>query len=198
MKLCFVFLLILIPTLSARQSAPMKDSTPSIYVITNRITNESNYLFGEFNEFDTSKPSHPNYGKLSSSWTNTNGWDIFMDSGTPVYSITEGIVVYTRFRENGRTVWGYNLMVDAGNNSIFYTHLDTVLVKEREKVKQGQLIGYVGEWPENYTVRGKKMPSHLHIALAKGKLDTYLDSGLYIIPKINHLSMMYMITKMDK
>jgi len=139
------------------------------------------YLFGQPMSFNIHKPSHPNWGGLIRSWHNSNAWDIFVPSETAVHSIIEGRVLSSRFVENGRTVWGHNVIIESDDDKVFYTHLGNVLVCPGDTIKKGQLIGYVGQWPECYRLLdGSPMPSHIHIALYRYKLNKYLDYNLTI------------------
>jgi len=146
-----------------------------------KINNFSDYLFGKPIKYNTTAPSHPNWGNLRRSWHNNQAWDIFVEENTPVYSIIEGIVFITKFRENKRTVWGHNIIIENNTEKIFYTHLDEILLCPGDTVNLGQLVGYVGKWPAYYRLRDNShMPSHLHIAIYKHKLNKYLDRNLKI------------------
>lgn len=155
-----------------------------VMVFGSRVTTKSQYLFGRPHKYDVSKPSHPNWGGLSRSWHNSQAWDIFVEENTPVYSLIDGYVFSTRFRENRKTVWGHNVVVENCDEKLFYTHLDEVVVCPGDSVKQGQLIGYVGKWPSQYKLPdGSSMPTHLHLAIYRNKLDDYLNENLQMIMK---------------
>lgn len=152
-----------------------------IVVFGDKISPFSEYLFGQPIKYNTSNPSHPNWGGLRRVWTNNQAWDIFVEANTPVYSIIAGRVFTTRFRENRRTVWGHNIIIENNDEKVFYTHLDEILVCPGDSIILGQLVGYIGRWPSSYMFPdGTHMPSHLHIALYSDKLDKYLDENLKI------------------
>ena len=135
----------------------------------------SAYLFGTAKSgLDVAVPAHPNWGGISPIWQNNNAWDLGVTAGTPVYAIADGSISGTGFYENQKTVWGYKLTL-IGNNSFFYTHLDSLVVKNGDSVKKGDLLGYVGQWPNDYPTNLQNFP-HLHIGLQTGKLLTYIDN----------------------
>lgn len=180
----FTIFLLLIGTKVGNQ--PLKKDEPIVTIYANKIKEHSNFLFGEEIDYDVYSPHHPNWGGLRWTWTNSNAWDIFVEPGTPVYSIIEGKVFSTRFKENKRTVWGYNIIIENCDEKVFYTHLDQILLCPGDSVKLGQLIGYVGQWPGNYKLpNGQPMPAHLHLAIYNLNLSNYLDCSLRIKNQLN-------------
>jgi murein DD-endopeptidase MepM/ murein hydrolase activator NlpD len=136
----------------------------------------SSYLFGSAKNISgVINPAHPNWGDLPEIWQNNNAWDLGVAAGTPVYAIADGTVSDVKFSENKNTVWGYKLTLTSSNNTFFYTHLDSVVVSGGTKVKKGDLVAYVGQWPSDYAVRLQNYP-HLHIGLKTGTLLTYIDN----------------------
>lgn len=70
------------------------------------------------------------------------GVDIAGYSGQPIFAIGEGRVVYA-----GNALRGYgNLIIIKHNNNYLsaYAHNDTILVRERQKVKKGQKVATMG------------------------------------------------------
>lgn len=83
------------------------------------------------------------------------GIDLRGKEGTPVYAIADGEIVMSEmmFYEGNFTV------IDHGNSIFsYYMHQSELLVKPGDKVKAGDLIGYVGS-------TGRSTASHLHISL---------------------------------
>lgn len=191
MKSIVITLLVLIARIKVADQP--KPEIP-IIVYGERVTLNSEYLFGVPVKYNTSNPSHPNWGGLRRSWHNSNAWDLFAEAHTPVYSMIDGYVFATRFRENGRTVWGHNIIMENCEEKVFYTHLDEVILCPGDSIKRGQLIGYVGKWPVRYRLPdGTPMPSHVHIALYKGNLNDYLDNSLRFKEPLSKHSMLYLV-----
>ena len=69
------------------------------------------------------------------------GIDITAPSGTPIYATADGTVNF-----NGRKGgYGKTCMVDHGYGyQTLYGHMKTVTVKKGQRVKRGEIIGYVG------------------------------------------------------
>jgi hypothetical protein len=135
----------------------------------------SNYIFGTAKSgLPISTPAHPPWGGLPFIWQNNNAWDLGIAAGTPVYAVVAGTISDVKFSENFNTVWGYNVTVNGSSNTFFHTHLDHAVVANGASVAKGQLIGYVGQWPADYT-RLATYP-HLHIGVKTGPLSNYIDS----------------------
>ena len=103
------------------------------------------------------------------------GIDIFAKRGTPVLSVTQGIV--SRVGTNnlgGKVVWvtGPNL------SRHYYAHLDDYAdqIQEGDWVEVGEVIGYVGN-----TGNAKNTPPHLHYGIylnGQGAINPYP----YLVP----------------
>lgn len=90
------------------------------------------------------------------------GIDIFARKGTPVVAISDGVIVSKEKTPiGGKVLW---LKSSKQAWTAYYAHLDKQLVKERQSVRKGQVIGTVGN-----TGNAKKTPSHLHFGIAKNK-----------------------------
>lgn len=90
----------------------------------------------------------------------SDGINISIAEGEPVFAVAGGTVVYS-----GSELQGYGNMIilrHADGWMTAYAHARNLVVKKGAKVKQGDLIAYVG------TSGGVKSPQ-LHFALRKGK-----------------------------
>ncbi|PKP21098.1 MAG: peptidase M23 [Bacteroidetes bacterium HGW-Bacteroidetes-19] len=86
------------------------------------------------------------------------GIDITAPKGTPVYATADGIVS----SEQGGSGYGVTVVLNHGfSYQTLYAHLSKKLVKTGQRIKRGQLIGYVGN-------TGLSMGSHLHYEVLKG------------------------------
>ena len=86
------------------------------------------------------------------------GLDLAAPKGTPIYAAHGGLVVYagSGFRGYGRFV-----IVEYGDDwATFYSHLDKILIKQGETIRQGQLIGKMGR-------TGRATGTHLHFELRR-------------------------------
>ena len=89
-----------------------------------------------------------------------DGISIASAQGEPVWATADGEVVYV-----GNELQGYGNMVlikHGGNKTSSYAHLNRYTVDKYERVKQGDIIGYVGS-------TGNVKESQLHFALRDGK-----------------------------
>jgi len=86
------------------------------------------------------------------------GVDFSAPKGTPVYATGEGKVVKAKHSRRG---YGNQIEIDHGYGYLtFYAHLNSFNVKKGEKVKRGQIIGYIGN-------TGKSTAPHLHYEVRK-------------------------------
>lgn len=83
------------------------------------------------------------------------GIDIYARRLTPVLAVVSGIVRPAQDRLGGNTVW-----LNAAGTSYYYAHLDRVAVRENQRVRAGDVLGYVGN-----TGNARNTPSHLHFAV---------------------------------
>lgn len=85
------------------------------------------------------------------------GVDISAPKGTPVYATADGTVS----SDNGGSGYGICIIINHGYSyKSLYAHLSKKAVKPGQKVKRGQLIGYVG-------ATGLAYGSHLHYEVIK-------------------------------
>lgn len=101
------------------------------------------------------------YGKRSAptagASTNHKAIDIGAKSGDPIYAAADGQVAYATYN-NGL---GYYVSIEHdGETATRYSHMTNFIVQPGEHVKQGQIIGYVGE-------SGIATGSHLDYAVIK-------------------------------
>lgn len=91
------------------------------------------------------------------------GIDLAAPRGSAVMSSHDGVVIYT-----GSGFKGYGKMVmiesvdarDGGNWATLYAHLDKILVYEGKKVKQGEVVGALGN-------TGRSSGPHLHFEIRR-------------------------------
>lgn len=118
----------------------MMVTRPAMQPIDNRQLTRFNTIFG--------MRKHPIHGD----WRNHNGLDLTADMGTPVYATGDGIVIEAKY--NG----GYGNVIFLSHGYGFetrYAHLSKFKVMNGQRVKRGDLIGYVGN-------TGLSTNPHLH------------------------------------
>ncbi len=95
------------------------------------------------------------------------GVDIFAERGTPVIAVIEGSVSAAGNRGlGGKQVW---LRTGFFGKSLYYAHLDSIIVKTGSKVKLGDTLGFVGN-----TGNARTTSPHLHFGIyesGKGAID---------------------------
>ena len=80
------------------------------------------------------------------------GVDITAPKGTPVYATADGTVAY----KQAQSGYGTSVIINHGYSyETLYAHLSKKMVKPGQKVKRGELVGYVGS-------TGLSVGSHLH------------------------------------
>ena len=87
------------------------------------------------------------------------GLDFTAKKGTPVYATGDGIIEKARY--NKRSGYGKHVIINHnyGYKSL-YAHLDKYIVKEKQKIKRGEIIGFVGN-------TGRSIAPHLHYEIIK-------------------------------
>ena len=89
------------------------------------------------------------------------GMDFTAPRGTPVYASGDGIVRRADSRSSG---FGKHIRIDHGYGyTSLYAHLYKYNVKKYQKVKRGDLIGYVGS-------SGRSNAPHLHYEIFKDNI----------------------------
>lgn len=98
---------------------------------------------------------HPIYKTRKYHW----GMDFSAPKGTPVYATGNGKIESAKRSRRG---YGNQVKIDHGfGYKTFYAHLDKFIVRKYQKVKRGDLIGYVGS-------SGTSTAPHLHYEVVKG------------------------------
>ena len=86
------------------------------------------------------------------------GMDFSAVRGTPVYATGNGII---KRADNRAAGFGKHIRVDHGFGYVsIYAHLDKYNVKRGQKVKRGEIIGFVGN-------TGRSVAPHLHYEIVK-------------------------------
>ena len=88
------------------------------------------------------------------------GIDLGAPTGTPVYAIASGKVLFATDGNNG---FGNLIIIQhKGTTSSYYAHNSKLKVKKGTKVRQGQLISLIGS-------TGRSTGSHLHFEIRHGR-----------------------------
>ena len=99
---------------------------------------------------------HPIYKTRKFHW----GMDFSAPKGTPVYATGNGTIEKVKRSRRG---YGNQVKINHGFGYVtFYAHLQKYTVRKNQKVKRGDLIGYVG-------TSGTSTAPHLHYEVIKGK-----------------------------
>ena len=86
------------------------------------------------------------------------GVDFSAPMGTPIYATGDGVIKLAR---NGYSGYGNQVEVDHGFGYVTkYAHMKKFIVKQGQKVKRGELIGYLGN-------SGTSTAPHLHYEVIK-------------------------------
>ena len=84
-----------------------------------------------------------------------NGIDIKADRGTPVSAVNSGVAVIADDLFFG----GNTIVLDHGEGLYsFYMHLDAFAIKKGDRIRRGEVIGYVGS-------TGRSTGPHLHMGM---------------------------------
>jgi Membrane proteins related to metalloendopeptidases len=85
------------------------------------------------------------------------GIDLRATTGTKIYAANGGTITTSAYS----SVWGnYVIINHGGGYTTLYAHMSKRLVSTKQKVKQGEVIGYVGS-------TGYSTGSHLHFEISK-------------------------------
>ena len=99
---------------------------------------------------------HPVYKTKKMHW----GMDFSAPKGTEVYATGDGVIEKVKRSKRG---YGNQVRIEHGYGyKTFYAHLNKYTVKKGQKVKRGDLIGYVGS-------TGTSTAPHLHYEVIKNK-----------------------------
>lgn len=97
------------------------------------------------------------------------GMDLGVWTGTPVYALADGEVIYSGWMSG----YGYVVMIDHGSLTSVYGHNSSLVARVGEKVKGGQLISYSGN-------TGLSNGPHLHFEMRKENGDTTDPAPYYV------------------
>lgn len=105
------------------------------------------------------------------------GWDFYAEPGTPVMSISDGVVKFAAARGS----LGNLLVVSIGDTGYFaaYAHLSEIRVKVGQAVKLGQTVAFTGNTGNASTMKGQDQ--HLHFEV-RDQVITGLGLGGRISP----------------
>lgn len=103
------------------------------------------------------KRLHPIEGKIKSH----NGIDIVAKKNTPVYAAAAGVVSKSKFF-NGNAGHSVEINHKYGFKTRYF-HLSIFIVKTKELVKKGQIIGFLG-------TSGASTGAHLHYEILKNEI----------------------------
>lgn len=92
-----------------------------------------------------------------------HGVDIFAKKGTPVTAVVDGYVRTGTGDRGGKYVWLSGSMIGLGSARYYYAHLDSFAVESGDRVKKGEILGYVGNTGNAITT-----PPHLHFGIYSG------------------------------
>ena len=70
------------------------------------------------------------------------GIDLGGKRGTPIYAIEDGVIDRTKLQSNGAL---QIVMKGRSGSKFYYGHMDTVLIKNGQRVKSGHVIGLMGD-----------------------------------------------------
>lgn len=104
------------------------------------------------NQFVLSSGYGNRRGRVSGNRIFHSGLDLAASEGTPVVATADGIVKYADWRSAS----GNFILIDHDYNyASSYAHLQKIRIKKGDKVKRGEVIGYVGS-------TGRSSAPHLH------------------------------------
>ncbi|TVP90422.1 MAG: M23 family metallopeptidase [Pseudomonadaceae bacterium] len=92
-----------------------------------------------------------------------HGVDIFAERGTPVTAVIDGRVRTGTSPRGGKHVWLTGGLLNFGSARFYFAHLDSIAVETGDRVKAGEVIGYVGNTGNAITT-----PPHLHFGIYSG------------------------------
>jgi len=100
-----------------------------------------------------------------------NGIDICGSMGTPIHAVADGIVIKAEYCDD----YGKMVVVrhPASGFSTLFGHMSRIAVSAGEKVKRGELIGYMG-------ATGRATGTHLHFSILCN--DQFVNPLDYLLP----------------
>ena len=109
--------------------------------------------------------THPISGKRSFH----KGIDLVKKHQAPIYSFSDGRVLFAGTGKSGTGLGGYGkvvFIIDSNGRGLLYAHLDSVSVSFNQPIKKGQMIGRQGN-------TGNSTGSHLHFEVRKKTSPSY-------------------------
>jgi murein DD-endopeptidase MepM/ murein hydrolase activator NlpD len=133
---------------------------------------------------DNYKVSGYKFGQVVPGWGTHLGDDCDAKENTPVKSIVTGVVVYSALHPGSvrKRNWGNIIII---KHKVFrkrqfyyslYAHLGKRLKKINDKIKKGEVVGYIGK--SNCAENGW-WPAHLHFAIYTGPWNDQVLPGYY-------------------
>ena len=95
-------------------------------------------------------------------------------SGTPIYAVEDGTVKVSKLQNDGKGAGEY-IVIDHSGWYSYYAHQSKRVAKAGEKVKKGQLIGYVGS-------TGDSTGPHLHFGICTSFVAASINKSAWIDP----------------
>lgn len=131
-----------------------EESTP---VAQGNNTNSGRYIW----------PFPKGAGRISQGLHSDNAYDFAAPVGTPIYAVYDGSVLIARpTGYNGG--YGLYVVIDfTDDRQAIFAHMSKIVVKAGDSVKQGDIIGYVGN-------TGKSTGPHLHLGFHGPHSNPYL------------------------
>jgi murein DD-endopeptidase MepM/ murein hydrolase activator NlpD len=149
----------------AEQEAVVKDKAPLVALLSKVVTETKPKLWESIfrNPLDTITATSPfGYKRIYTNHSTTHqGVDLRAKIGTPIYAISDGIVLWGESK--ALYLEGPTVVIDHGDGIVSkYLHLSKILVQAGAKIKAGEIIGYSGD--QGADVQG----AHLHFAIKVG------------------------------
>ena len=134
---------------------------PSKTESADRQMDDQNVFSSPVEEGIVTSPFGKRRDPVSGSMADHLGVDIRCPKGTPVHAMADGTVLVAENRYVKGRGGGRHILIDHSKGfQTRYTQLDTVLVKQGQNVKRGEMIGRVGE-------TGRATGPHLHYEVIK-------------------------------
>jgi murein DD-endopeptidase MepM/ murein hydrolase activator NlpD len=130
----------------AKEKEKMLASIPAIQPVSNEYLKRMASGYGWRNDpFTKARKMH-------------KGMDFTAPKGTPIYATGDGTILRADGRASG---YGRHVRIDHGFGYVtLYAHMTKYVVRRRQKVKRGDLIGYVGS-------TGRSKAPHVHYEVRK-------------------------------
>lgn len=107
-------------------------------------------------EWNVTTPYGPRTHPITGNPSFHTGVDLSAGSGTPIFAASNGII---RKAVHGDSIYGNQIILGMGHKwQTMYGHLSRLAVKPGQRVRRGQIIGYVGS-------TGLSTGPHLHYEL---------------------------------